>query len=134
MENNYNWEGSPENKIKMEYFDYDLFDNQIVIQVQKVKIEKDVWCSYKKEALLQAIADLGAPALKIYLYLGSNLHNYTTGLSPAKMKKDIGLSDSSYRRGIAELKEKKYLVYSGIQMLSKNDKDAPKWYFHIEPQ
>lgn len=134
MTDKYKWDENNFPKTEMEYFPYDLYDNQVVWQTVKKKDTQSVWVSFKKEALITAIQDLGKPALELYLFLGANVDGFTKGLSPNSIKNEIGISESSYRRGIAELKEKRYLVYSGKQVLSKNNKIAPKWLFYLEPR
>lgn len=135
MAEEYNWDNKLlDKKPEREYFPYDVFDNQIIVQVNKEKNGDGVWFSLKKEALINAMKDLSKPALELYLYLASNKDKYWEGLSPKHIKNVIDMSESSYRRGVAELKEKRYLVYTGRQVLSKNDKEAPKWVFYIEPR
>lgn len=135
MAEEYTWDNNLlDRKQKREYFPFDLYDNQIVIQISKEKKNDEIWFSLKKEALINAVKDLSKPALELYLYLASNKDKYWEGLSPKHIKNIIGMSESSYRRGVAELKEKRYLIYTEKQVLSKNDKEAPKWVFYIEPQ
>ena len=53
----------------------------------------------------------------LYLYLCGHQNNYAFYLSSADVQKQLGISDSTYRRAIEELKEKGYIT------IGKNEHD-----------
>ena len=53
----------------------------------------------------------------LYLYLCGHQNNYAFYLSSADVQKQLGVSDSTYRRAIEELKEKGYIT------IGKNEHD-----------
>ena len=56
---------------------------------------------------------LGAPALRLYLYLAANADNYTLALSPATITRDIGMARSTYGDQFKKLVNMGYLVPAG---------------------
>ncbi|MBO4734345.1 MAG: hypothetical protein J5662_07710, partial [Clostridia bacterium] len=67
----------------------------------------------KNENWQSASRDLGAHALRLYLYLASNADGYTFALSPADIRQTIGMPNSTYRDQFLVLVDKGYLVQSG---------------------
>ena len=59
---------------------------------------------------MYAARDLGAHALKLYLYFASNANGYTLALSPAAIRQAIGMARSTYQDQIDNLIAKGYLV------------------------
>ena len=59
----------------------------------------------------------------LYLYLCGHQNNYAFYLSSADVQKQLGISDSTYRRAIEELKENGYIT------IGKNEHD---FHFHTK--
>ena len=59
---------------------------------------------------MAASRDLGAHALRLYLYLASNADGYPLALSPADIRQRIGMPTSTYRDQFHILVDKGYLV------------------------
>ncbi len=64
----------------------------------------------KNENWQAASRDLGAHALRLYLYLAANANNYTLALSPADIRQSIGMPTSTYRDQFLKLVDKGYLI------------------------
>ena len=90
----------------------ETFPNQRMIQVHREPIESD-FLGIKNENWQAASRDLGAHALRLYLYLAANANNYTFALSPADIRQRIGMPNSTYRDQFLILVDKGYLVQSG---------------------
>lgn len=67
-----------------------------------MKISNDEW--------MYAARDLKDSTFKLYMYLAKDKVDYRSALSPIAVKNGIGLSESTYRRAVAELIEKGYLM------------------------
>lgn len=91
------------------------FPNQKLIRKIETKHDDNhIYCIQSKKAIFTAIKELCHGGLALYLYLNSNQpwnkeNGYVQALSPVAVKNAIGLSESSYRRGVKELIEKGYL-------------------------
>lgn len=93
------------------------FPNQKLIRKYETKHdETHIYFYQSKKAIFTAIKELSHGGLALYLYLNSNQAwdkgeiGYVQALSPVAVKNAIGLSESSYRRGVKELIEKGYLI------------------------
>ncbi len=62
---------------------------------------------------MAASRDLGAHALRLYLYLAANANGYTFALSPAAIQEAIGMPRSTYHDQFHVLVSKGYLVQTG---------------------
>ena len=87
------------------------FPNQRTVKVHREKAKSD-FLGIKNENWQAASRDLGAHALQLYLYLASNADNYTLALSPAAIRKAIGMARSTYHDQFDKLVLKRYLVPS----------------------
>lgn len=119
--------------MKPQKFNHSLYKCQKCIHIVKDKDEKDIWTSLNKKSLFEAIKNLSKPGLELYLYLASNINDFELGLGPTPVFNAIGMSLSSYRRGVEDLENKGYLVYSGEKVIDPNGVEAPKYYFHATP-
>ncbi len=54
--------------------------------------------------------DLGPHTLRLYLYLAANKDGYKKALSPAAIKKEIGIPRSTYHDQFHKLVDKGYLI------------------------
>ncbi len=79
-----------------------------------IKIHREVaksdFLGIKNENWQAASRDLGAHALRLYLYLAANADNYNLALSPADIRQTIGMATSTYRDQFVKLVDKGYLV------------------------
>ena len=64
----------------------------------------------RNENWYAASRELGATALRLYLYLASNANGYNLALSPAAIDAEIGMPRSTYHEQFKVLVEKGYLV------------------------
>ena len=60
---------------------------------------------------MAASRDLGAHALRLYLYLAANANNYSLSLSPAALLEEIGMPRSTYHDQFKVLESKGYLIH-----------------------
>ena len=60
---------------------------------------------------MAASRDLGAHALRLYLYLAANANNYSLALSPAALLEEIGMPRTTYHDQFKILEAKGYLVH-----------------------
>ena len=86
--------------------------NQRVVTVHREPAKID-FLGIKNENWMNAARDLGAHALKLYLYFASNANGYTLALSPAAIRQAIGMARSTYHDQIDNLIAKGYLVPTG---------------------
>ena len=87
----------------------DTYPNQRIIKVHREKPTSD-FLGIKNENWQAASRDLGAHALRLYLYLAANADGYTFALSPADIRQRIGMPNSTYRDQFYTLVDKGYLV------------------------
>lgn len=90
----------------------ETYPNQRIIRVHREKVKSD-FLGIKNENWQFASRDLGAHALRLYLYFASNADNYSFALSPADIRQTIGIPNSTYRDQFLKLIDKGYLVQSG---------------------
>ena len=90
----------------------ETFPNQRMIKVHREEVKTD-FLGIKNENWQAASRDLGAHALRLYLYLAANANNYEFALSPADIRQRIGMPTSTYRDQFLILVDKGYLVQSG---------------------
>lgn len=83
-----------------------------MIKVHREPAKSD-FLGIKNENWQAASRDLGAHALRLYLYLAANANNYTLALSPADIRQTIGMPTSTYRDQFMILVDKGYLVQNG---------------------
>lgn len=87
------------------------FPNQRTVHVHRERATSD-FLGIKNENWQAASRDLGAHALRLYLYLAANANNYTIALSPAAVSRDIGMPRSTYHDQFHKLVDRGYLVPS----------------------
>ena len=85
------------------------FPNQRTVCVHRERPSSD-FLGIKNENWMAAARDLGAHALKLYLYLASNADNYKLALSPAAVRQAIGMARSTFHDQFHVLVDKGYLV------------------------
>lgn len=88
------------------------YPNQRLVRVHRERAAKD-FLGIKNENWMAASRILGAPALRLYLYLAANADNYTLALSPAAITRDIGMARSTYGDQFKKLVNMGYLVPAG---------------------
>ena len=86
--------------------------NQRVVTVHREPAKID-FLGIKNENWMSAARDLGAHALKLYLYFASNANGYTLAMSPTAIRQAIGMARSTYHDQIDNLIAKGYLVPTG---------------------
>ena len=74
---------------------------------------------------MAASRDLGAHALRLYLYLAANANGYTFALSPAAIQETIGMPRSTYHDQFRVLVSKGYLVHTGGNTFAFYEKPHP---------
>ena len=72
------------------------FPNQRTVQIHREKAKTD-FLGIKNENWMYASRDLGAHALRLYLYLAANADGFNLALSPADIRQSIGMPTSTYR-------------------------------------
>lgn len=87
----------------------DTVPNQRTVCVHREKAKSD-FLGIKNENWMYASRDLGAHALRLYLYLASNADGYKFALSPADIRQRVGIPSSTYRDQFQKLVDKGYLV------------------------
>ena len=90
----------------------ETYPNQRMIKVHRERATTN-FLGIKNENWQAASRDLGAHALRLYLYLAANANNYSFALSPADIRQRIGMPNSTYRDQFMILVDKGYLVQSG---------------------
>ena len=94
--------------------------NQRTICVHREKASAD-FLGIKNRNWMAASRDLGAHALRLYLYLAANANNYSLALSPAALLEEIGMPRSTYHDQFKVLESKGYLIHrSAISELSSH--------------
>ena len=68
--------------------------NQRVVAIHRERASSD-FLGIKNEHWQAAAHDLGAHALMLYLYLASNRDGYTLALSPAAIRRAVGMAAST---------------------------------------
>ena len=90
----------------------ETFPNQRMVHIHREAAKSD-FLGIKNENWQAASRDLGAHALRLYLYLAANANGYTLALSPADIRQTIGMPNSTYRDQFLILVDKGYLVRNG---------------------
>ena len=85
------------------------FPNQKIVRINREKATSN-FLGIKNENWYAASRNLGATALRLYLYLASNANGYNLALSPAAIQVDIGMPRSTYHDQFKALVDKGYLV------------------------
>lgn len=123
-------------EIKLSYEGLKTVPNQKaykVIKKREPQTDKDVRISdLFKEDILLAAQNLKDTTFKLYMYLISNRDGYVAGLSRQDAINKTGISESSYKRGIKELEEKGYFIYTNLRATGK-DGDLPLYNFYARP-
>lgn len=99
--------------------------NQRVVTIHREPAKSD-FLGIKNENWMYAARDLGAHALKLYLYFASNANGYTLALSPAAVRQAIGMARSTYQDQIDNLIAKGYLVQSGANSFDFYEVPKPR--------
>lgn len=86
-----------------------------------------------KRDLLAASKDLKDTTFKLYVYLISNQDNYIGGLSKVDVIDKTGISESSYKRAIKELEEKRYLINKHERAEDVQGEKLPLYEFYSRP-
>lgn len=89
----------------------DTYPNQRIVHINREKAKSD-FLGIKNENWMYASRDLGAHALRLYLYLAANADGFNLALSPADIRQRIGMPTSTYRDQFLVLIDKGYLVPS----------------------
>ncbi|MGN0443257.1 MAG: hypothetical protein ACI4F5_01410 [Acutalibacteraceae bacterium] len=101
------------------------FPNQRMINIHREPLDKD-FLGIKNESWMAASRDLGATALRLYLYLAANANNFTLALSPTDIRQSIGMARSTYRDQFQILVDKGYLVLSHGNTYEFYEKPQPR--------
>lgn len=87
----------------------ETYPNQKMIKIHRERATSD-FLGIKNENWQAASRDLGAHALRLYLYLAANADNFNLALSPADIRQTIGMATSTYRDQFLKLVDKGYLI------------------------
>ena len=85
------------------------YPNQRTIHIHREK-PRGGFLGIKNENWQAAARNLGAHALKLYLYLASNADNYELALSQVAVREEIGMARSTFHDQFHVLVDKGYLV------------------------
>ena len=85
------------------------FPNQRIVHVHREHATAN-FLGIKNENWQAAARDLGAHSLMLYLYFAANKDDYKLALSPAAIRKAIGMPPQTYRDQFVKLVDKGYLV------------------------
>lgn len=117
--------------------DFQSVPNQkafIVYKKREAKNKNDVRIAdIFKQDIFAASRDLKDTTFKLYMYFISNQDRFIGGLSKADAITQTGISESSYKRAIKELEEKKYFIYSGQRATDKQGVILPLYNFYAVP-
>ena len=117
--------------------DFQSVPNQkafIVYKKREAKNKNDVRIAdIFKQDIFAASRDLKDTTFKLYMYFISNQDRFIGGLSKADAIAQTGISESSYKRAIKELEEKKYFIYSGQRATDKQGVILPLYNFYAGP-
>lgn len=86
------------------------YPNQRIVTIHREKATSD-FLGIKNENWKAASRDLGAHALKLYMYLASKANNFELALSPAAILKDINMARSTYHDQFHILENKGYIKH-----------------------
>lgn len=76
-------------------------------------MHEDVYNNLRKTTICAASRLFNGSAFRIYLYMCMNKNGYEFALSSQDVMSVMGISSSSYKRGIKELIEKGWLIPLG---------------------
>ena len=107
------------------------YPNQRNIKINRERATVD-FLGIKNENWQAASRDLGATALRLYLYLASNANGYTIALSPAAVRRDIGMARSTYHDQFHILVDKGYLVPAAGNTFEFFEKPQPRTVSNIK--
>lgn len=85
--------------------------NQRTVNIHREEL-KGSFLGINNDTWYAASRDLGATALRLYLYLASNSDGYRLALSPAALYEEIGMPRSTYSDQFKKLIDKGYLKHS----------------------
>lgn len=88
------------------------YPNQRIVKIHRERATKDFLC-IKNENWQAASRDLGAHALRLYLYLASNADGFNLALSQRAVEDAIGMPRSTYYDQFRILENKGYLKCVG---------------------
>ncbi len=91
---------------------YSTVPNQRTVNIHRQPLDGD-FLGIKNENWQYAARDLGAHALRLYLYLASNADGYRFALSPVAIRNAVGMPRSTYHDQFRVLVDKGYLVHRG---------------------
>ena len=86
------------------------FPNQRMININREPVKSD-FLGIKNENWMAASRELGAHALRLYLYLAANKNGYTLALSPTAIQEAIGMPISTYRDQFRKLESLGYIEF-----------------------
>jgi len=84
--------------------------NQKIIKIHREETKSD-FLGIKNENWKAASRDLGATALRLYLYFAANRNGYNLELSPQNILNEIGMPPSTYRDQFKILLNKGYIFH-----------------------
>ena len=124
-------------ELKLTKNNFSLYKNQKAFRIRKARQkinDNDVRVSdIFREDILLASKNLTDTAFKIYMYFMVNQNDFIGGLSKEDVIAKTGISESSYKRGIALLTEKGYLIYTKTFISDKDGTKAPLYDFIARP-
>ena len=86
------------------------YPNQRIIKINREAVKSD-FLGIKNENWMAASRDLGAHALRLYLYLASNADGFNLALSQRAAENAIGIPRSTYYDQLRVLENKGYLKH-----------------------
>lgn len=117
----------------MEFTKKQTFPHQRIIRIHREAAKSD-FLGIKNENWMAASRDLGAHALRLYLYLAANANNYELALSPAAVQEAIGMPRSTYHDQFRVLVSKRYLVPAHGNTFDFYEMPQPRASVHEEVQ
>ena len=104
-----------------------------MIKIHREAAKSD-FLGIKNENWMAASRDLGAHALRLYLYLAANANNYELALSPVAVQDAIGMPRSTYHDQFRILISKGYLVPAHGNTFDFYEMPQPRTGTHEEVQ
>ncbi len=86
--------------------------NQRLVAIHRERAASD-FLGIKNSSWQAAARNLGAQSLMLYLYFASNANGFTLALSPAAIRRTIGMPPQTYRDQFFKLIDWGYLVQRG---------------------
>lgn len=99
--------------------------NQRIVKIHREAVKSD-FLGIKNENWQYAARDLGAHALLLYLYFAANADGYNLALSPAAIRKAVGMPPQTYRDQFLKLIDKRYLVQTGGNIYDFYERPQPE--------